>query len=136
MVCRVRFRPDHIATRLTVIVAVALSAVCLTACSEEVPTDYTAAHRDAFLAACSRPLDDPRLLSDVCACVYDRIEDELPFAEFQRIDERLAGTPAATAGVATDTSSADREVTPSTVEELPVEIARLVADCFTLEADL
>lgn len=137
MVGRVKFGPDRLATRMVVIVAFGLGMFGPTACSEEIPTDYTAAHREAFLAACSRPLDDPRLLSDVCGCVYDRIEDEMPFDEFQRMSEGLAGTPAVTAGVATGTSADEAEVTSSTAGgQLPVEIARLVADCFTLEAEL
>lgn len=139
---RVKFGPDRLADRVVALaavglVAVAVVAVGLAACSDEIPTDYTAAHREAFLAACSRPVDDPRLLSDVCGCVYDHIEDEVPFDEFQRIDARLAGIPTETTAVATDTGAAETEVTSTAAgNELPVEVARLVADCFTLEADL
>lgn len=134
---RVNFGFDRLADRVIALAAVGLVAMALAACSDEIPTDYTADHREAFLAACSRPLDDPRLLSDVCGCVYDRIEDEVPFDEFQRIDARLAGITSETAAVATDTSAVEAEVIPlATGNELPVEIARLVADCFTLEADL
>lgn len=134
---RVNIGFDGLADRVVALATVGLVAVALAGCSDEIPTDYTAEHREAFLAACSRPLDDPRLLSDVCGCVYDRIEDEVPFDEFQRLDARLAGIPTETAAVATDTSVADAEVISSaTGNELPVDVARLIADCFTLEADL
>ena len=113
-----------------VVIGAVMMLIGLAACSEEVPTDYTVAHREAFLAACSRPLDDPRLLSDVCGCVYDRIEDEIPFAEFERMSEQLAGTAAV---AATSTSIAGVE---ETKPPLPSGIAALVADCFTAEADL
>lgn len=137
MVDRVKLGSDRVAARLGVIVVVAvgLGAAGLTACSDEIPTDYTAANRDAFLAACSRPLDDPRLLSDICGCVYERIEDEVPFDEFQRINERLAGIPAPATGVAPD-SGATGETVPFARGDLPRELVRLVADCITLEADL
>jgi len=100
-------------TRLALAV-VLLAAMATAACGQDEATDYTSAHRDAFLAACSRPLDDPRLLSDVCACVYDEMEQEIPFSEFERISEALES--------------------PST--PLPDEIAQAVADCFVREADL
>ncbi len=133
---QVKFGPNRAAIRVVVIASIGLSGIGLMACSEDVPTDYTAAHREAFLAACSRPIDDPRLLSDICGCVYDRMEGEMPFDEFQRISERLATTPAATADVETDTS-AESEAAPLIAGAgLPDDIARLVADCFTLEADL
>ncbi len=110
----------------------------LAACSEEVPTDYTAAHREAFLAACSRPIDDPRLLSDVCGCVYDRIEDEVSFDRFQQMSERLAEAPSSTSTPESDDDAAvdGSGDTTATGAALPDEIARLVAECFTVEADL
>ncbi len=133
----------------------------LSGCSEEEPTDYTSAHREAFLAACSRPLDDPRLLSDVCGCVYDRVEDEIRFDDFQQMSERLAVSTSGTVAGGT-ASTADSEPVPdsstTTDDEseggsgegsdttadssdadgagLPPEIAQLVADCFRSEADL
>ncbi len=125
---------------VVVAVLAGLATAGLAACSDDEPVDYTAAHREAFLAACSRPLDDPRLLSDVCGCVYDRVEDEVSFGEFQRLDSLLAGEAAAAGVVAdTDADGADADgavAPPTTATELPTEIAQLVADCFTTEADL
>lgn len=118
-----------------VMTGVVLLLFGLTACSEELPTDYTAAHREAFLAACSRPVDDPRLLSDVCVCVYDRIEDQVAFNEFLRMSERLAGSVASTTAPAPDSADETGEVS-AVVEDLPDDITRMVADCFTTEADL
>ena len=117
------------------VVAAVLLALGLAACSEEVVTDYSAVHRDAFLDACSRPLDDPRLLSDVCVCVYDRIEDEVPFDEFEQMSERLAGSTAAAASTTTNTSG-EADVEQAADADLPDDIAIMVADCFTAEADL
>ena len=97
----------------------AIGAFALFGCSEEVATDYTSAHRDAFLAACSSPLEDPRLLSDVCVCVYDRLESEVSFPRFVAISEVLA--------------AADSAVDPAS---MPDELADAVADCVISEADL
>lgn len=133
---RVESGPERVTRWVVVVIALGLSAFGLAACSDDIPTDYTAAHREAFLDACSRPLDDPRLLSDICGCVYDRVEDEMPFHEFQRIDERLATTPATAAGVEADTGAATGAAPSIVTEGLPDEVARLVADCFMLEADL
>ena len=97
-----------------------LAFVGLAGCGEEAPADYTAAHREAFLAACSSPLDDPRLLSDICVCVYDRLESEVSFTRFQAISDSLA--------------ILDAETTDP--PDMPDEVADAVADCFLSEADL
>jgi hypothetical protein len=123
----VRFNPDQISgfprigqvlSRPTVTL-LAVVAVVLFGCSAEEPTDYTSAHRDAFLAACSSPLEDPRLLSDVCVCVYDRLESEVSFPRFVAISEALA--------------AAESSVDPAS---MPDELADAVADCMISEADL
>ena len=110
----IEFKQASASARGLVLAGVALVSMMAASCGEEEPTDYTAAHREAFLSACSRPLDDPRLLSDVCGCVYDRIEDEMSFTEFERISGRIVAPGA----------------------ELPGGIADMVAECFVSEADL
>jgi hypothetical protein len=97
-----------------------LTVVGLVGCGEDVATDYTSAHREGFLAACSNPLDDPRLLSDICVCVYERLESEISFTRFEAISESL-------------TTLGDDSADPP---ELPEEVAEAVADCFLSEADL
>lgn len=96
-----------------------LGAVALLACSEEVATDYTSAHRDAFLTACASPLEDPRLLGDVCVCVYDRLESEISFTRFLAISETFA--------------IGDGALGPA---PMPDELTEAVADCVVSEADL
>ncbi len=96
---------------------IALVGLAAASCGDEVATDYTSAHRDAFLAACSSPLDDPRLLSDICVCVYDRLEDEISFSRFEAISESLV--------------TVDGSEPP-----LPDEVVDAIADCFVSEADL
>ena len=97
----------------------AIAALFLFGCSEEVATDYSSAHRDAFLAACSSPLEDPRLLVDVCDCVYDYLESEVSFPRFVAISEALVAVD----GVVGQAS-------------MPDELADAVADCVISEADL
>lgn len=110
------------------IAAVSVAAIIVLAgCGEsEPPTDYTSANRNAFLAACSRPLDDPRLLSEVCDCVYDRLELEMPFDEFVELSEALIPPE-------TEVDGAAPSAPPATV---PEEVTAIVADCFVEEADL
>ncbi len=101
--------------------------VLLVGCADdETPTNYTSANRDAFLTACSQPLDDPRLISEVCGCVYERLEFEMSFDDFVELDEAL--TPPE---VEDDESN---PVTPPVT--LPDEMTDIVADCFVEEADL
>lgn len=109
-------------------VPVSMAALFLLAgCGEEaIPTNYTASNRDAFLTACSQPLDDPRLLTEVCGCVYDRLEDELSFDEFVDLNQDLT---------IPETEEGD-DAAPSISTVLPDEVNAIVADCFVEEADL
>ncbi len=107
-----------------------LAALGSVACGSDLePTDYAVENRTGFLTACARPLDDPRLLNDVCACAYDRIENELRFDEFVELDTELL--------VDTESAASQAEV-PQQVEsvELPDEIVDIIADCFVEEAGL
>lgn len=112
--------------------AVASLAMVLAGCgADQEPTDYAIENRNDFLVACARPLNDPRLLNDVCACAYDRIEMEYSFDDFVELDARLTADRQADA--------ADLEVSgadTSTPSDLPAEIIEIVADCFIEEADL
>lgn len=114
--------------RLAVPSILLVVAVLLGACGEtQDPTDYAIENRNDFLTACARPLDDPRLLNDVCACTYDRIEAEYRFDEFAELDEELVA-----ARLAESTQAAAGGATSG----LPQEIIDIVADCFVEEAGL
>jgi hypothetical protein len=78
-------------------------------------TGYTDENREAFVAACTIPREDPTLIRDVCECTYERIEATLPFADFVAIEERLQ---------------------LDALAPLPGEITELMADCFVEVADL
>ncbi len=112
-----------------------LLAVGAAGCSNDLePTDYAVENRTGFLTACARPLDDPRLLNDVCACAYDRIEAELRFEEFVDLDTELLTASQATTS---DTATSDARAQPGTeTDGLPEEIVQLIADCFVEEAGL
>ncbi len=45
------------------------------------------------MAACSVPVDDSRLISDICQCVFDRTQEEIPFGRFTAIDTQLKENP-------------------------------------------
>lgn len=101
---------------VSALVLTVLLAVGVAGCGEEpVVEDFTAANQDAFLTACARPIDDPRLLSDVCRCVFDRAEDELGYERFNAIDAELRADPTA---------------------ELPEDVVDILTDCFIDESGL
>lgn len=92
-------------------------AVGLTAagCGVEPPTDFTADTRSGFMAACSRPLEDPQFVTEICRCVFLGAAGELSFDRFAAVDERLRADPEA---------------------ELPAEIVDIIADCVIEVAEL
>ncbi len=93
-----------------------LAVTILGACGSDVTaTAYTDENRDAFLASCTVPGEDPTLIRDVCECTYDRIVVTIPFDEFAAIEERLQ---------------------LDTLAPLPDEITELMADCFVEVAEL
>jgi hypothetical protein len=103
-----RVRPVALAP----LVALALLA---TACSDDEPQGFTADSRSGFLAACTQPLDDSRLTSAICQCVFDETQAQLPFTRFREIDEALLVDPEA---------------------ELSDDIVEIVATCIVDEGDL
>ena len=102
-------------TRST-LVGVGLTATMLLAgCAEEEPEDFTADTRTAFLAACTEPLADSRLISAICGCIFEETQVQLSFERFEAIDSELVLDPEAT---------------------LPDDIAGIVARCIIDEAEL
>jgi hypothetical protein len=84
--------------------AFVILVAALGACSEPGPDDYDEAVEREFLESCVTGSD-----VDVCRCLYDRIEDEIPFERFEEIDRQLAEDPA----------------------ELPDDVSRLAVVCAT-----
>jgi hypothetical protein len=99
--------------RSATVVAVLLVAVLgLSGCGEEqADVDFT----EDFLTACSDPLDDPRLVGDICQCVFERSQRAFGIERWQAIDEEMKVD--ADAG-------------------LPDELVELLADCIIEEGDL
>lgn len=93
----------------------AMLAIVAAGCAEEEPTDFTADNRSGFMAACSVPVDDSLLISDICQCAFDKTQAEIPFDRFTAIDEELKATPG---------------------RLLSTEITEIIADCIIEEADL
>ncbi len=87
----------------------------LSACAEDEPTGFTADNRSGFLAACTQPLEDTRLVSAICQCVFDETQVKIPFSRFATTDATLQELPE---------------------RPLPPEITGIIADCVIEEADL
>jgi hypothetical protein len=73
-----------------ILVVLAVCAALVTGCGDdEGPEDYTAAVQDGMLEGCAEDDTDPDVV-EVCECTYDTLSDELTFAEFERMERRLA----------------------------------------------
>ncbi|MFV0258549.1 MAG: hypothetical protein ACK5PP_08905 [Acidimicrobiales bacterium] len=82
---------------------------------EDEAVGYSDAGKEAFLAACTDPDLDPRVVRDVCECTYDRVERTIPYDQFADAEQRLILDP---------------------VAPLPDAMAEIMADCLVAEADL
>jgi hypothetical protein len=58
--------------------------------------DYDDAVRDRFVAACTTDGAEP--VRGTCVCLYDRIEQTIPFDRFEEVDASLASQVAASPG--------------------------------------
>ena len=97
------------------------------ACAEEEPQDFTVDTRTGFLAACTQPLEDSRLISAICQCVFDETQGQLSFERFQAIDAEL---------VAQAEAAEEAETTPQFAPRLPDDLADIIADCVVAETEL
>ena len=70
---------------------VVVAALLVTACSDDPPDGYGADVEESFLETCRSGSGED--LTDVCQCIYDRVEAEVPFEEFRSVDEALAEDP-------------------------------------------
>jgi len=104
----------HAAPCLSLIAALGLVAGACSAGDddEEAATGYGAALRTDFVAECRAA----GTAEDVCGCLYDRLEAEVPYERFRRLDEQLRSgevdeaptdVEAIVVGCAADPTSAD-----------------------------
>lgn len=100
----------------TIVIGALVALAGLPGCGDEpVVEDFATTNEEGFLTACAQPIDDPRLVSDVCRCVYDRIEDETSYDDFATMDLALSTNPTAA---------------------LPDELVEAISDCFAAESGL
>ena len=95
---------------------VAAIALVASGCGSDVDAaDYGAENREAFLAACTIPGEDPLLVRDVCECTYEQIEANMAFGDFVAMEESLL---------------------LDALSPLPDAVAGYMADCFVDVVDL
>lgn len=101
-------------SRRPVLALVLAVGVVLAGCADEEPEDFTVDNRNGFMAACTRPVEDSRVTTAVCQCVFDATTD-LEFGRFVEIDDILVADPEA---------------------DLPDELVEIIADCYVAESGL
>ena len=74
------------------VVAAVVLALVLVGCASG-PSNFDDETAEAFVRACAEPAKGKGLPEDVCRCAYERIADELTFAEFEKLDEDLIDDP-------------------------------------------
>ena len=89
--------------------------VTLAACSADTQTEFTVDNESGFMAACTAAIEDSRLVSGICQCVFEQTEAQIPFAEFSATDDELVESP--------DLA-------------LPQEITDIIAQCVIEEGEL
>lgn len=87
----------------------------LSACGGDTPEDYTIETRDNFLVACTDPLVDSILITELCECTFESAQSRLQFERFVDIERRFESNLNADLGIAMDD---------------------ILADCILREADL
>lgn len=92
-------------TRLARSIAVVATALLVLGGCSSADTDYTDEVQQNLIGSCTAAGES----EDVCTCVYERLEDEVPFAELRRIDDRRRDDPS----------------------YLPAELRELAVDCAT-----
>ena len=105
-------RSMKVVLAILTLIAIPLTAA---ACSQEEPQEFTNDNRDGFLAACTEQLEDTRLTSAICQCVFDESQVRIPFVRFTTIEREL---------------QEDRE------RELPEELVDIIAQCVIDEGEL
>jgi hypothetical protein len=65
-----------------------MTALLGAACGDDSPGEYTDATREAFMTGCVEDDADPDLV-EVCECTYEQAVEDIPFDEFEAIEQRL-----------------------------------------------
>jgi hypothetical protein len=84
--------------------ALLIAAVSLGGCGDGGPDDYDDEVEREFVDTCTAASEEK-----VCRCLYDRLEEEVPFERFEEVDRQLAEDPT----------------------DLPADISRLAVVCAT-----
>ena len=71
------------------------SATLVTSCKSEPVASYSAEERAAFIPACTQAFNDRGMpvLDEMCACVYDSLEQSIPYTEAAQWMQNAARTP-------------------------------------------
>jgi hypothetical protein len=85
-------------------IAVGVAVLVLIGCSDA-ESEYTDKVQRELISSCTAAGES----EDVCACVYEHLEDDVPFEELRRIDEERRDDPT----------------------YLPAELRELAVDCAT-----
>lgn len=101
--------------RVLPLVFVIFAGFAIGACSEDAQTDFSVDNESGFMAACTKPVEDSRLVSGICQCVFEQTEAQIEFSEFSATDELLSDSPTL---------------------DLPQQITDIIADCVIEEAEL
>lgn len=75
--------------RLTGLLALAALALGISACGGDIPEDYTVETRDNFLVACTDPLSDSILITELCECVFESTQSRFTFDRFVEFEDAL-----------------------------------------------
>lgn len=87
--------------------ALAAMALGTGACGGEIPDDYTVETRDNFLVACTDPLNDSILITELCECVFESAQSRFTFDRFVEFEDALRSDLEADLNTAMDDVLAD-----------------------------
>ncbi len=85
---------------------VAILALAFSACGGDEPLNYTLETRENFLAACTDPLNDSRLVTELCECTFAAAQEKLSFARFSELEDRMRNNLNASIGAAMNSALA------------------------------
>lgn len=65
----------------------------LAACAPEAQTEYSQDTNVNFFAGCSDPETDSALRIELCQCIYQRIQLQIPYEKLDVLDDELVADP-------------------------------------------
>jgi len=95
--------------------ALLVGTTVMAACGADIPEDYTAETRENFLVACTDPLADSILITELCECVFESTQSRFTFDRFVQFEDALRSNLEA---------------------DLNTAMSDVLADCILREADL